>query len=73
MISAEILYRFFILKTYLKDMSENQTGAIRGHYQKKMKWNPVLNGAQPGTFSTFSEMKYMLKYESDHREVNSCR
>lgn len=36
-ISAEILYRFFILKTYLTDMSENQIGAIRGHYRKKMK------------------------------------
>jgi len=28
LISAEILYRFFILKTYLSDMSENQIGAI---------------------------------------------
>lgn len=37
LISAEILYRFFILKTYLSEMSENQIGAIRGHYQKKMK------------------------------------
>jgi phage regulator Rha-like protein len=37
LISAEILYRFFILKTYLKDMNENQIGAIRGHYKKKMK------------------------------------
>ena len=36
-VSAEILYRFFILKTYLTDMSENQIGAIRGHYRKKMK------------------------------------
>ena len=37
LISAEILYRFFILKTYLSDLSENQIGAIRGHYRKKMK------------------------------------
>jgi hypothetical protein len=37
MISAEILYRFFILKTYLADMSENQIGTRRGHYRKKMK------------------------------------
>jgi phage regulator Rha-like protein len=37
LISAEILYRFFILKTYLSVMSENQIGAIRGHYRKKMK------------------------------------
>jgi phage regulator Rha-like protein len=36
LISAEILYRFFILKTYLSDMNENQIGAIRGHYRKKM-------------------------------------
>lgn len=36
LISAEILYRFFILKTYLTDMSKNQIGALRGHYQKKM-------------------------------------
>lgn len=37
MISAEILYRFFILKTYLSDMNENQIGAIKGHYRKKME------------------------------------
>lgn len=37
LISAEILYRFFILKTYLTDMSENQIGVIRGHYRKAMK------------------------------------
>lgn len=37
LISAEILYRFFILKTYLSDMSKNQIGAIRGHYRKKME------------------------------------
>ena len=37
LIFAEILYRFFILKTYLSDLSENQIGAIRGHYRKKMK------------------------------------
>jgi phage regulator Rha-like protein len=37
LISAEILYRFFILKSYLTNMSKNQIGAIRGHYQKKMK------------------------------------
>lgn len=36
LISAEILYRFFILKTYLANMSVNQIGAIRGHYKKKM-------------------------------------
>lgn len=37
MISAEILYRFFVLKTYLANLSRNQVGAIRGHYQKKIK------------------------------------
>ncbi|WPU63270.1 Rha family transcriptional regulator [Peredibacter starrii] len=37
LISADILYRFFILKTYLSGMSENQIGAIRGNYRKKMK------------------------------------
>jgi len=37
LISAEILYRFFILKTYLSGMSENQIRVIRGHYRKKMK------------------------------------
>ncbi|MBY0517671.1 MAG: Rha family transcriptional regulator [Bacteriovoracaceae bacterium] len=37
LISAEILYRFFVLKSYLSEMSENQIGAIRGHYRKKVK------------------------------------
>ena len=37
LISAENLYRFFILKSFLSDMSENEIGAIRGHYRKKMK------------------------------------
>ena len=37
LISAEILYRFFILKTYLSGMKENQISAIRGHYRKRMK------------------------------------
>jgi phage regulator Rha-like protein len=37
LISAEILYRFFILKSYLANMNKNQIGAIRGHYQRKMK------------------------------------
>jgi len=36
-ISAEILYRFFILKTYLDGMSEQQIGAVRGHYRRRMK------------------------------------
>jgi phage regulator Rha-like protein len=37
LISAEILYRFFILKSYLSGMNERQIGAIRGHYRKKIK------------------------------------
>ncbi len=36
-ISAEILYRFFILKTYLSGLSENQIGALKGYYRKRMK------------------------------------
>lgn len=36
LISAEILYRFFVLKTYLSDMNKNQIGAIRGYYQNKV-------------------------------------
>jgi Rha family phage regulatory protein len=36
-ISAEILYRFFILKSYIKGLSENQIGALKGHYKKLMK------------------------------------
>jgi phage regulator Rha-like protein len=36
-ISAEILYRFFILKTYLEGLSQNQIGALKGYYRKQMK------------------------------------
>ncbi|OUR93536.1 hypothetical protein A9Q84_18880 [Halobacteriovorax marinus] len=36
-ISAEILYRFFILKTYLSGLSENQVGALKGYYRKRME------------------------------------
>lgn len=36
-ISAEILYRFFILKNYLAGLNERQIGALKGHYQKQMK------------------------------------
>ena len=36
-ISAEILYRFFVLKTYVTGLSESQIGAIRGYYRKHMK------------------------------------
>lgn len=37
MISAEIIYRFFILKTYLANLNERQIGALRGYYRKKLK------------------------------------
>ncbi len=37
MISAEILYRFFILKTYVDGLNENQIGALKGYYRKQMK------------------------------------
>lgn len=37
MISAEILYRFVILKTYLDGLKPNQIGALRGYYRKRMK------------------------------------
>jgi len=36
-ISAEILYRFFVLKTYVKGLSEAQIGAIKGYYRQQMK------------------------------------
>lgn len=36
-ISAEILYRFFILKTDLAGLNQNQIGALKGHYRKRMK------------------------------------
>ena len=37
LISAEILYRFYILKTYLSGLTENQIGALKGYYRKRMK------------------------------------
>lgn len=37
LISAEILYRFFILKSYLSGLNENQIGAIKGHYRKSLR------------------------------------
>ncbi|OUR93534.1 hypothetical protein A9Q84_18870 [Halobacteriovorax marinus] len=36
MISAEILYRFFILKSYVSGLSENQIGALKGYYRQKI-------------------------------------
>jgi len=37
LVSAEIIYHFFILKNYLSGMSIAQIGAIRGYYRKKLK------------------------------------
>lgn len=39
LISAEILYRFYILKTYLSGLTENQIEALKGYYRKRMKEN----------------------------------
>jgi phage regulator Rha-like protein len=36
-ISAEILYRFFVLKTYVAGLNDNQIGAIKGYYRKRME------------------------------------
>ena len=36
-ISAEILYRFFILKTYLEGLKPRQIGALKGYYRNKLK------------------------------------
>ncbi len=35
-ISAEILYRFFVLKTYVHGLNDRQLGAIKGFYRKQM-------------------------------------
>ena len=39
-ISAEILYRFFVLKTYVDGLNENQLSVLKGYYKKKMKATP---------------------------------
>jgi phage regulator Rha-like protein len=36
-ISAEILYYFFILKTYFEGLNDSQTNVLKGYYRKKMK------------------------------------
>ncbi|HXH31108.1 MAG TPA: Rha family transcriptional regulator [Bacteriovoracaceae bacterium] len=36
-ISAEILYRFFVLKTYVLGLNERQVGAIKGYYRKQIE------------------------------------
>lgn len=35
-ISAEILYRFFVLKTYVNGLNQRQIGALIGYYRKRM-------------------------------------
>ena len=37
LISAEIIYRFFILKSYITGLNENQLGALKGYYRKQMR------------------------------------
>jgi phage regulator Rha-like protein len=36
-ISAEILYRFFILKNYVEGLNARQIEAIKGHYRRQMR------------------------------------
>ena len=36
-ISADILFRFFILKTYVQGLNERQIGALRGYYRSHMR------------------------------------
>ncbi len=36
-ISAEILYHFIVLKSYLAGLNENQIGALKGYYRKQLK------------------------------------
>ena len=37
LISAEIIYRFFILKSYITGLNANQLGALKGYYRKQMR------------------------------------
>ena len=36
-ISAEILYRFFILKTYVEGLNDQQIGTIKSYYRKQIR------------------------------------
>ncbi len=36
-ISAEILYRFLVLKTYVTGLNERQIGAIKGYYRNQIE------------------------------------
>lgn len=36
-ISAEILYRFLVLQTYVKGLTPNQISAIKGYYKKRQE------------------------------------
>ncbi len=42
-ISAEILYRFFILKTYVEGLNDQQIGAIKGYYRKQIRSQESLS------------------------------
>lgn len=37
LISAEIIYRFFVLKSYIKGLKPNQLDALKGYYRKQIK------------------------------------
>ena len=42
-ISAEILYRFFILKTYVEGLNDQKIGAIKGYYRKQIRSQESLS------------------------------
>jgi phage regulator Rha-like protein len=42
-ISAEILYRFFILKTYVEGLDDRQIGAIKSYYRKQIRSQESLS------------------------------
>jgi phage regulator Rha-like protein len=42
-ISAEILYRFFVLKTYVEGLNDQQIVAIKGYYRKQMRSQESLS------------------------------
>ena len=42
LISAEIIYRFFILKSYITGLNENQLGALKGYYRKQLNYGHKL-------------------------------
>lgn len=42
-ISAEILYRFFILKTNIEGLNDHQIEAIKGYYRKQIRKQEALS------------------------------